>query len=80
MKFFGRSTALLFLWLGLGLSVTGLNRITEAAEADKLNVCYSSIAATSITTWVPKEAGIYKKYGLDVNIIYVAGRASDHRP
>src|SRR5207249_2073085 len=27
----------------------------------------------SITTWVPKEAGIYKKYGLDVNIIYVAG-------
>ena len=65
MKFFGRSTALLFLWPGLGLSVTGLNRIAEAAEADKLNVCYSSIAATSFTTWVPKEAGIYKKYGLD---------------
>ena len=73
MKFFGRSTALLFLWSGLGLSVTGLNRIAEAAEADKLNVCYSSIAATSITTWVPKEAGIYKKYGLDVSTIYVAG-------
>jgi NitT/TauT family transport system substrate-binding protein len=73
MKFFGRSTALLFLWPGLGLSVTGLNRIAEAAEADKLNVCYSSIAATSFTTWVPKEAGIYKKYGLDINIFYVAG-------
>jgi len=73
MKFFGRSTALLFLWSGLGLSVTGLNRIAEAAEPDKLNICYSSIAATSITTWVPKEAGIYKKYGLDVSIIYVAG-------
>ena len=39
-------------------------------EAQRL---YSSIAATSITTWVPKEAGIYKKYGLDVSIIYVAG-------
>ena len=47
--------------------------LASAAEAEKLNVCYSSIAATSITTWVPKEAGIYKKYGLDVNIIYVAG-------
>ena len=73
MKFFGRSTALFLLGSALGLSVTGLNRIAEAAEADKLNVCYSSIAATSITTWVPKEAGIYKKYGLDVSIIYVAG-------
>jgi NitT/TauT family transport system substrate-binding protein len=44
-----------------------------AAEADRINVCYSSIAATSITTWVPYEAGIYKKHGLDVRIIYVAG-------
>lgn len=44
-----------------------------AAEAERLNVCYSSIAATSITTWVPYEAGIYKKYGLDVRIIYIAG-------
>ena len=42
-------------------------------ELEKLNVCYSSIAATSITTWVPQEAGIYKKYGLDVSVIYVAG-------
>src|SRR6266498_5899618 len=47
--------------------------LASAEEAEKLNVCYSSIAATSITTWVPKEAGIYKKYGLDVRIIYVAG-------
>jgi NitT/TauT family transport system substrate-binding protein len=44
-----------------------------AAGAERLNVCYSSIAATSITTWVPYEAGIYRKYGLDVRIIYVAG-------
>ena len=45
----------------------------RAAEAERINVCYSSIAATSITTWVPYEAGIYKKHGLDVRIIYVAG-------
>jgi ABC-type nitrate/sulfonate/bicarbonate transport system substrate-binding protein len=47
--------------------------IARAAEAERINVCYSSIAATSITTWVPHEAGIYKKHGLDVRIIYVAG-------
>src|ERR1044071_2599493 len=63
--------ALLFLTAGLRimLNVSDAN----AAEPDKLNVCYSSIAATSITTWVPQEAGIFKKYGLDVNVIYVAG-------
>src|SRR5215470_5768211 len=64
------------LWLGCGLLAMAINKVAEAAEAEKLNVCYSSIAATSITTWVPKEAGIYKKYGLDVSIIYVAGAQS----
>lgn len=43
------------------------------AESEKLNVVYSSISGASISTWAPKEAGIYKKYGLDVNLIYVAG-------
>ena len=73
MKLVRRSIALLFLWLGSSVFISGLNRFAVAAEPDKINVCYSSIAATSITTWVPKEAGIYKKYGLDVSIIYVAG-------
>lgn len=43
------------------------------AELEKLNVVYSSISGASLSTWAPKEAGIYKKYGLDVNLIYVAG-------
>src|SRR5215475_10042342 len=72
MKLRKTSTAIV-LGFGLGLLMTGLNPFAIAAEPDKINVCYSSIAATSITTWVPKEAGIYKKYGLDVSIIYVAG-------
>lgn len=59
--------------LSVSLALTAMPGNTLAAEADRINVCYSSIAATSITTWVPHEAGIYKKYGLDVRIIYVAG-------
>jgi NitT/TauT family transport system substrate-binding protein len=73
MKLREISPTMLILGFGLGLLLAGLDRYAQAAEAEKLNVCYSSIAATSITTWVPKEAGIYKKYGLDVSIIYVAG-------
>ena len=45
----------------------------HGAEPETLNVCYSSIAATSVSTWIPKEAGIYQKYGLDVNTVYVSG-------
>lgn len=47
--------------------------LAHGAEPEKLNVCYSSIAATSVSTWIPKEAGIYQKYGLDVNTVYVSG-------
>jgi len=69
----GLRTTLLFL-VGVSWIPQNAARIAHAAtELEKLNVCYSSIAATSVSTWVPKEAGIYKKYGLDVNIVYVAG-------
>jgi ABC-type nitrate/sulfonate/bicarbonate transport system substrate-binding protein len=47
--------------------------LAHSAEPEKLNVCYSSIAATSVSTWIPKEAGIYQKYGLDVNTVFVSG-------
>ena len=60
------------LSLTVAVSTAGIAPAAQP-ELEKLNVCYSSIAATSITTWVPYEAGIYKKYGLDVAIIYVAG-------
>ncbi len=61
-----------FLVCHFFIIVSGLG-VATAAEVERLNVVYSSIAGASITTWVPKEAGIYRKYGLDVNLIYVAG-------
>jgi NitT/TauT family transport system substrate-binding protein len=67
------STAFTLLSLIFAVSINGSARGAQVGELEKLNVCYSSIAATSITTWVPHEAGIFKKYGLDVNIIYVSG-------
>ncbi|MGH7871044.1 MAG: ABC transporter substrate-binding protein [Candidatus Binatia bacterium] len=57
----------------LAVALIAAAPVAHAAEAERLNVCFSSIAATSITTWVPYEAGIYKKHGLDVRIVYVAG-------
>ena len=73
MRFWKIPNAATILGFSLSVLTAYFNGTAEGAEAGTLNVCYSSIAATSITTWVPKEAGIYKKYGLDVNIIYIAG-------
>ena len=61
------------LFLGVYFPGTVWHSRAAAAELERLNVVYSSIAAASISSWAPKEAGIYKKYGLDVNLIYVAG-------
>jgi ABC-type nitrate/sulfonate/bicarbonate transport system substrate-binding protein len=63
------------LALGLAFALPSIQpaHAAQPVELEKLNVCYSVISATSITTWVPQEAGIYKKYGLDVSVIYVAG-------
>src|SRR6476646_8779421 len=73
MKLRSTASALKLLSLIFAVSINGSARGAQVGELEKLNVCYSSIAATSITTWVPHEAGIFKKHGLDVNIIYVSG-------
>jgi len=41
---------------------------------DRLNFAYiSPNAGSSSVLWVAKEAGIFKKHGLDVNVIYIEG-------
>jgi len=72
-KFMSLGIANFVVFVLLGFVPIAVTSSVLAAEPERINVCYSSIAATSITTWVPYEAGIYKKYGLDVRIIYVAG-------
>ena len=49
--------------------------ISSAARADeRFNLAYISPNATSSSVlWVAKEQGIFKKHGLDVNVIYIEG-------
>src|SRR3972149_8769390 len=39
---------------------------------DKLVVPYSAIGGASAPIYVPKEAGIFEKYGLAVDVVYIA--------
>jgi NitT/TauT family transport system substrate-binding protein len=61
----------LFLSLIVVLAA-GSARLTRAQE--KLNFAYISPNAGSASVlWIAKDAGIFKKHGLDVNVIYIEG-------
>jgi NitT/TauT family transport system substrate-binding protein len=40
---------------------------------EKLRVAYSAIGGSQSSVWMPYEAGIFRKHGLDVELLYVAG-------
>ena len=42
-----------------------------SAQLTKMTVGYSAIAAGHLPAWVAKEAGIFAKNGLDVQLVYV---------
>jgi NitT/TauT family transport system substrate-binding protein len=44
-----------------------------AQPLEKLRLVYSAIGGSQASFWVPYEAGIFRKYGLDVELLYVAG-------
>src|SRR4026209_3057116 len=51
---------------------SSLSRLALAQE--KLNFAYiSPNAGSSSVLWIARDAGIFKKHGLDVNVIYIEG-------
>lgn len=44
-----------------------------SAGAEKLYVVYASISGTQAVTWVGKEANLYAKHGLDVELLFTGG-------
>ena len=43
------------------------------ASAEKVRVVYSAIGSSQSPLWIAHEAGLFKKHGLDAEILYVAG-------
>lgn len=44
-----------------------------AAQSKKLKVAYPTTVGSMAVVWVTKEAKLFDKYGLDVDLIYIAG-------
>src|SRR5215475_927496 len=59
-------TMILAVSLLLMLSIS-----VASAQLTKITVGYSAIAAGHLPAWVAKEAGIFAKNGLDVQLVYL---------
>jgi NitT/TauT family transport system substrate-binding protein len=53
----------------------GLLAPSVARAADRLNVVYTARVMSQALPWIAQEAGLYKKYDLEVPLIFVAGGA-----
>lgn len=50
-----------------------LSAPVEAAALEKVNASYGAISGSMAQTWVAKEARLYEKHGLDLNLVYISG-------
>jgi ABC-type nitrate/sulfonate/bicarbonate transport system substrate-binding protein len=46
---------------------------SAVAAAEKINASYGAISGSMAPIWVAKEARLFDKYGLDLNLVYIPG-------
>lgn len=62
-------------WRNMGLCVLFASSLHmgEASGQERVRLAYSAISGAMLTPWVALESGLFKKNGLDVELIYIAG-------
>ena len=63
------SLAVLF-FIGSFLFVPSLN--AQEKKLDSFTISYASVSGTRAPLWISKDLGLFEKYGLDGNLIYIA--------
>src|SRR4029450_14001322 len=61
------------LIVALGVSASMTSPRAEGQELKKVRIGYPAFSLTFLTFFVAKDAGIYNKHGLDVDMIPMAG-------
>jgi len=62
--------------VGIWVALLTLDAPEQALAQDKLRVGLSAISATSGSIWVAEEKGLFKKHGIDAEVIIIGGGAS----
>lgn len=55
------------------LVCANVSRVTAQPALEKMNVGYSAQAGAFAPIWITKETGLFRKHGLDVNLVFIPG-------
>lgn len=58
--------------LAFGLA-THFNAQAADTQSEKLRVAMASISTSQVNLWVPLETGLFRKYGLGVDLVFISG-------
>lgn len=61
----------LSLWVAMFLALSF--ETVKAQELKKIKIGYPAISYNQIHIWVAKDAGLFKKHGLDVELVFFRG-------
>src|SRR5438132_12873809 len=69
MTRFRAQAVLLMLCVSIGV----LPALLHAGTPEKINASYGAISGSMSPIWVAKEARLFEKQGLDLNLVYIPG-------
>jgi NitT/TauT family transport system substrate-binding protein len=69
MRFFHQTMIVSTLCVSIGV----LSAALQAATPEKINASYGAISGSMAPIWVAKEARLFEKQGLDLNLVYIPG-------
>src|SRR5437762_3176380 len=62
----------LLLLIGVLFLATSLPALAQEKKLDPFTISYASVSGTRAPLWIAQDLGLFEKYGLDVNLIYIA--------
>ena len=68
------------LFLTVSVLLMILFASAKALHAQKLRVAYTAFAGTFTILWVGKEAGLYKKHGVDMELLFIGSSTTGLTP
>ena len=69
-----QSSGFLIIWMIVSVCFFAIATQSVAqTKFEKLHVGYSAQAGSLAPIWITKEAGIFKKHGLDVELLFIPG-------
>jgi ABC-type nitrate/sulfonate/bicarbonate transport system substrate-binding protein len=62
----------LWWFIAIALALTARQGAAQDKKLDSFTISYASVSGTRGPLWIAKDLGLFEKYGLDGNLIYIA--------